>query len=123
MISAGVNYAAHVAEVSTAGVLPRPTYPVAFAKFPSIMVGHGEPIIHSRHTKQLDYELELAFVIGKRCKDVPVDQFQDVVFGYTGLQRYQHARHPVHGNEGRHSHHGKEPRYRRPEWSLPGNEG
>ena len=83
VISVGANYAAHVAEVTSAGVLPRPAYPVAFAKFPSVLVGHDEPIIHSRHTAQLDYEVELCLVIGRRCKDVPAERYRDVIAGYS----------------------------------------
>jgi acylpyruvate hydrolase len=83
VISAGVNYPSHVAEVSGAGLLPKPERPVAFAKFPSILVGHDEPVIYSRHTSQLDYELELAFVIGRRCKHVPAADALDVIAGFT----------------------------------------
>jgi len=83
VISVGANYAAHVAEITSAGVMQRPAHPVAFAKFPSVLVGHDEPILYSRHTTQLDYEIELCLVIGKRCKDVPVERYRDVVAGYA----------------------------------------
>jgi acylpyruvate hydrolase len=57
-------------------------HPNAFAKYPSVMVGHDRPIIYPKETTQLDYEAELCVVIGVTCKDVPVERAMDTVFGY-----------------------------------------
>jgi acylpyruvate hydrolase len=89
IIMIGGNYSAHVGEVGQAGnqlpsgLAEKAATPPAFAKFPSVMVGQGEPVIYPRNTWQLDYEAELCVVIGKRCKDVPRERFAEVVAGYT----------------------------------------
>ena len=85
----GSNYKSHVGEAGDAAKdLPaarseKHTWPAAFSKFPSVVVGHGEPIVYPRHTKQLDYEAELCVVIGKRCKDVNEEDVDEVIAGYT----------------------------------------
>jgi acylpyruvate hydrolase len=86
IISIGVNYRDHVAEV--ADEVPTeadPDFPPAFAKFASTLVGHEHPVVHSRHTTQLDYEAELCVVIGKRCRDVPAEAHLDVVAGFSNF--------------------------------------
>lgn len=87
VISLGVNYPSHGEEAahlqSVQHLLHGPRVPRAFAKLSSALVGHREPIHYPRATRQLDYEIELAFVIGRRCKDVPAGNWADVVYGYT----------------------------------------
>lgn len=94
IISCGANYREHVQETSEFGAnaaasqkraapRQRNDTPPAFAKFSSTMIGHEQPVIRSRHTSQLDYEGELCVVIGKRCKDVPAEDYLDVIAGYT----------------------------------------
>lgn len=89
IIMVGSNYKSHVGEAgSAASQLPaarseKHSWPGAFSKFPSVMIGHRDSIIYSRHTKQLDYEAELCVVIGKRCKDVAEADVDDVIAGYT----------------------------------------
>jgi acylpyruvate hydrolase len=90
IIMIGGNYKAHRAERGKASdQLPAalldepPAVPPAFAKFSSTLVGHDASIIYPSNSAQLDYETELCVVIGKRCKDVPADQFADVVAGYV----------------------------------------
>jgi acylpyruvate hydrolase len=89
IIMVGANYKTHVGESSTgAGQLPaaraeQHTWPVAFSKFPSTLIGHRESIVYPRHTAQLDYEAELCVVVGKRCKDVAESAVDDVIAGYT----------------------------------------
>ena len=82
----GLNYVEHVAESSrtldTAKDLPK--QPVIFSKPPTTVVGPGEPIRHdARITQQLDWEVELAAVIGKRASRVSVDDALQYVFGYS----------------------------------------
>lgn len=77
----GLNYRAHAVEMG--GELPE--YPVVFTK-PVTSIQHPyEPIRLPRHlhSDQVDYEGELAVVIGKRCKNVSVDDALDYVLGYT----------------------------------------
>lgn len=83
IICIGMNYYSHVDEVSTKRSVERRSFPVAFAKFPSVLTGHGQPIVYPRHTACLDYEGELGVIIGKRCKDVRAEDYLDVVAGFT----------------------------------------
>jgi acylpyruvate hydrolase len=90
IIMIGGNYGKHVGELQkakddlpTALLNDRPDFAPAFAKFPSTLVGHQSAIIYPRNSYQFDYETELCVVIGKRCKDVPPEDFADVVAGYT----------------------------------------
>jgi 2-keto-4-pentenoate hydratase/2-oxohepta-3-ene-1,7-dioic acid hydratase in catechol pathway len=82
----GRNYKLHIEEGARArGVEPTfPTVPEIFTKPPTAVVGDGDEVeLHEGLTKQLDYEVELAIVVGKTCRDVPLDGVDDVVFGYT----------------------------------------
>lgn len=75
-----VNYPAHGAEVS---VETPKTDPVFFAKFSSVVVGPGEPIVLPSVSRQVDYEAELALVIGREAKNVPEERALDCIVGYT----------------------------------------
>jgi len=77
----GLNYRQHATETQS----KIPEYPVLFAKSPSALQNPGDPIeIPSRlKSEQVDFECELAVVIGKRCKNVSQDQAYDCVLGYT----------------------------------------
>jgi acylpyruvate hydrolase len=79
IICVGLNYADHIAESGSS----RPERVVLFAKFASCLIAHGEPIIYPSITSELDYEGELAVVIGQRATNVPVAQALDYVGGYT----------------------------------------
>ena len=79
IVCIGVNYADHAAEAGRA--LPR--WPSVFLKAPSCVVGPGDPIVRPPTTEQLDYEVELAVVIGKQAKSVPKEQALEYVAGYT----------------------------------------
>ena len=79
IVCVGLNYADHIAE--SRGVAPDRI--VLFAKFPSCLVGHGDPVRYPGITTQLDYEGELAVVIGQTARNVSVDQALDYVGGYT----------------------------------------
>ena len=79
IVCVGLNYADHIAE--SRGVAPDRI--VLFAKFPSCLIGHEDPIRYPAVTTQLDYEGELAVVIGRTASNVPVDQALDYVGGYT----------------------------------------
>jgi 2-keto-4-pentenoate hydratase/2-oxohepta-3-ene-1,7-dioic acid hydratase in catechol pathway len=77
----GLNYRRHAEE----GKAPIPQFPVLFMKSPAAVQHPGEPIMLPRHLRsdEVDYECELAVVIGKRCKNVPKEQALDYVLGYT----------------------------------------
>ncbi|HEY3248184.1 MAG TPA: fumarylacetoacetate hydrolase family protein [bacterium] len=77
----GRNYAEHARE---GGVAP-PDVPVFFTKPPTAVIGPGAEILHHAVTKALDYEVELAVVIGRRGRDIPAGDALDHVFGYTIL--------------------------------------
>ena len=82
----GLNYTEHVAEsartLDTSKELPQ--QPVIFSKPPSAVTGTDTNIIHNQKiTQQLDYEVELAVIIGKSGKNIPKDQAMDYVYGYT----------------------------------------
>ncbi|PZU06389.1 fumarylacetoacetate hydrolase family protein [Sphingomonas sp.] len=84
----GLNYVEHVAEsaraLDTAKDLP--TKPVIFSKPPTSVIAPGEPVVHRADiTRQLDWEVELAAVIGRTAKRVATNQALDYVFGYTVL--------------------------------------
>ena len=82
IIAVGRNYREHAAEESAA----LPTAPLLFAKFPSSLVGDGATITWSSAlTAGVDYEAELAVVIGRRARNVPVDDALDHVLGYSCL--------------------------------------
>lgn len=84
----GLNYTEHVAEsarsLDTSADLPR--QPVIFSKPPTTVVGPGDPIVHNaKITQQLDWEVELAAVIGVAAKGVAREDALAHVFGYTVL--------------------------------------
>lgn len=82
IIAVGRNYHEHAAEEG----LSAPQAPVIFTKFPSSLVGDGADIVwRSADTTQVDYEAELAVVIGRAARDVPVDRALDHVLGYMCL--------------------------------------
>lgn len=75
----GLNYADHINETGR----ERPEYPLFFNKQPSCIIADGEAIHLPKVSKKLDYEGELAFVIGKRCRHVPKDKAHQVIAGFT----------------------------------------
>ncbi len=77
----GLNYAAHIAESG----LERPTFPEFFAKFPNALVGPDDDVLMPAVSADIDYEGELALVIGSRAKEVAVDDALDYVAGYMVL--------------------------------------
>jgi 2-keto-4-pentenoate hydratase/2-oxohepta-3-ene-1,7-dioic acid hydratase in catechol pathway len=78
-LAIGLNYADHVAE---SGMQP-PDFPIFFNKQVTCVVGPGEDVHMPRVSSLLDYEGELAIVIGRRCKHVPAEQAHEVIAGYT----------------------------------------
>ncbi len=88
IICLGKNYKEHVKEVPSAMDLKLgiPENPVYFCKLVNRCVAHEETISpHINITKELDYEVELAVIIGKEGKNIPIDQVEEYIFGYTIL--------------------------------------
>jgi 2-keto-4-pentenoate hydratase/2-oxohepta-3-ene-1,7-dioic acid hydratase in catechol pathway len=79
IIAIGLNYADHAKE----GGNPIPDIPMTFAKYPNAVLGHREPIVYPKSTQKLDYEVELAVVIGRRGKYISKGQALEFVGGYT----------------------------------------
>jgi acylpyruvate hydrolase len=82
LVSAGKNFSDHVSEMSSK---QGPSDPVAFLKLPGSVIGPEDDIPHPPEVKNLDYEVELAVVIGKPCLDVSVDEALDYVAGYSAF--------------------------------------
>jgi 2-keto-4-pentenoate hydratase/2-oxohepta-3-ene-1,7-dioic acid hydratase in catechol pathway len=82
ILCSGVNYRSHVDENPNARL---PDEPFFFAKLPSAVIGPGEPIVHPRITQQLDYEVELAIVIGSTMRRTVPEQVMQHIAGYTLL--------------------------------------
>lgn len=79
VIGIGKNYAEHAREM---GDEP-PKNPVVFLVPNTAVVGPGDPVVMPAQSERVDYEGELAVVIGSMCKDVSVEEARKVIFGYT----------------------------------------
>jgi 2-keto-4-pentenoate hydratase/2-oxohepta-3-ene-1,7-dioic acid hydratase in catechol pathway len=85
IVMLGINYREHVDEGARARSLEikYPEWPVFFTKPPTSLVGHMGKVIKHKITDKLDWEVELAVVIGKRGRDIAKEKAYDYVFGYT----------------------------------------
>lgn len=80
-LAIGMNYQAHADEAAAAGI-PVPKSQLWFNKQVSCITGPFDPIELPKVSEKLDYEAELAFVIGTRCRHVPVERARSVIAGY-----------------------------------------
>lgn len=81
IVAIGLNYLDHVREMG--GDVTVPDRPLVFAKFPSCVVSDGDPIeVGESLTQRVDWEVELAVVIGRQAKHVRPEDALDHVFGY-----------------------------------------
>ncbi len=76
----GVNYASRNADFGDPSV---PAYPSMFFRHPGSLVGSGQALVRPRASEQLDYEGEIALVIGRDGRHVPKERAGDYIFGYT----------------------------------------
>lgn len=94
IVALGLNYHEHVKEsvfLTTRKIpLDIPSEPVLFPKTPNVLIGDGEAIVIPAYLQgydfeevRVDYEAELGFFVGKRCKDVPEERAMDYILGYT----------------------------------------
>ena len=79
VVCVGLNYRDHAIESKMA----IPKEPVLFSKFPSALVGHGEPIVVPSVSTKVDYEAELVIVIGRAGRRIPEARAMDHVAGYA----------------------------------------
>ena len=79
VLAVGRNYVAHAAELGN----EVPAEPLIFMKPNTSVIGPGEPIIRPTLSQDVHYEGELAVVIGRICRQVPVERAAEVIFGYT----------------------------------------
>ena len=79
IVCVGLNYSAHADESS----MDLPSEPLLFLKPPSSVIGPGASIILPPQSQRVDHEVELAVVIGRRCRDVAQEDAWDYVLGVT----------------------------------------
>ena len=79
IVCMGLNYADHAKEGGNA----RPEYPSFFMRGPSSLTAHLSPIIRPKVSDKLDYEAELAFVVGKKARNLSQENALDCVAGYS----------------------------------------
>jgi len=79
ILAVGLNYRTHAAEAG----YDVPSEPLVFSKPPSSVIGPLEPIVYPILSQQMDYEGELAVVIGQRAKNVLPEKATDFILGYT----------------------------------------
>jgi 2-keto-4-pentenoate hydratase/2-oxohepta-3-ene-1,7-dioic acid hydratase in catechol pathway len=94
IVALGLNYHDHIKEslsVKVQGFTGEvPGEPILFPKTPNVLIGHGESIVipamlrdYGFDAPRTDYEAELAFIVNRRCKNVPAGQALDYIFGFT----------------------------------------
>ena len=81
ILAVGLNYADHIAESG----MQAPEFPTIFNKQVTSVTGPYDPIVLPRVSQALDYEGELAFVIGRRCRHVPRERAAEVIAGWLVL--------------------------------------
>jgi 2-keto-4-pentenoate hydratase/2-oxohepta-3-ene-1,7-dioic acid hydratase in catechol pathway len=81
IVCVGLNYRDHAEESG----LAVPATPVIFSKFSTCVIAPGEPVVIPATSEKVDYEAELAVVIGRHAKDVSADRAYDYVLGYTAF--------------------------------------
>jgi 2-keto-4-pentenoate hydratase/2-oxohepta-3-ene-1,7-dioic acid hydratase in catechol pathway len=79
VIGIGRNYAAHAAEMG--GDVP--SEPLIFMKPNTSVAGPADPVFYPHQSSEVHYEGELAVVIGRICRDVPIERVDEVIYGYT----------------------------------------
>ena len=78
ILCAGLNYSLHAAQTGS----KLPDYPIIFNKSPDCLQGPFDPIKKNKTQEKLDYEIELAVVLGKEAKNIKEEEALDYVFGY-----------------------------------------
>ena len=81
VVCVGLNYVEHAEELK----MDLPSEPIIFLKPPTAVIGPGADIVMPPSSSQVDYEGELAVVIGKKCRDVPSKKADDYILGYANF--------------------------------------
>jgi 2-keto-4-pentenoate hydratase/2-oxohepta-3-ene-1,7-dioic acid hydratase in catechol pathway len=79
IVCVGLNYHDHATELG----MSVPEEPIIFIKPPSAVIGQHGKILYPKMSKRVDYEAELAIIIGKKCKNITYDRAFDVIAGFT----------------------------------------
>lgn len=79
IVCVGLNYRAHAAEID----MPVPEEPVFFLKAPTTVIGTGQPVLLPSGVGRIDYEGELALVVGRQCRNISPEQAREHIFGFT----------------------------------------
>jgi len=79
IVCTGLNYQAHIREMK----MPAPTEPLIFLKAVSALNGPEGPIVRPEMSKRVEFEGELAIVLGKVCKNIQEEEARKVILGYT----------------------------------------
>jgi 2-keto-4-pentenoate hydratase/2-oxohepta-3-ene-1,7-dioic acid hydratase in catechol pathway len=79
IVALGLNYRDHAAEFR----LPIPDEPLIFLKPSTAVIGPDEDIVYPAMSRRVDYEAELAVVIGRTCRHVPEKEVRDYILGFT----------------------------------------
>ncbi|SVE06561.1 uncharacterized protein METZ01_LOCUS459415, partial [marine metagenome] len=77
-VAIGLNYSDHAAETGA----KIPTEPIVFMKATSCIVGPNDNVVIPKNSKKTDWEVEIAFVVGKETKYIKEEDAQDHIFGY-----------------------------------------
>jgi 2-keto-4-pentenoate hydratase/2-oxohepta-3-ene-1,7-dioic acid hydratase in catechol pathway len=80
ILCCGINYAKRGVDYALA---ENPKYPSMFYRAPNSLVGHGQNLVRPKVSEQLDYEGEIAMVIGRECKHVAREDAHDAIAGFT----------------------------------------
>jgi 2-keto-4-pentenoate hydratase/2-oxohepta-3-ene-1,7-dioic acid hydratase in catechol pathway len=81
IVAVGLNYRDHAAEMGA----PIPEEPRLFLKAVSAIIGPDDPIVLPPQSTRVEHEAELAVVMKKRCRNIPIERVRDYVLGYTCL--------------------------------------
>jgi len=81
IICVGLNYRDHAIESK----MEIPKVPTIFSKYPTAVIGPGDPIVLPKLSSKPDYEAEFAFVIGTGGRHIPAGRWQEHIFGYTNF--------------------------------------
>lgn len=81
IICVGLNYRGHILEMGR----EIPEYPAIFAKFTESLIGADDPIVLPEESDQIDWEVELAFVIGRSARRISESEALDAIAGFTVL--------------------------------------
>ncbi len=81
VVCVGLNYVEHAEELK----MDLPSEPIIFLKPPTAVIGPGADIVMPPSSSQVDYEGELAVVVGKKCRDIPAEKTEDYILGYANF--------------------------------------